>query len=84
MRTTTLKDTRGARRGSVSRNFVQSRVELPESRRGRKRSRRGFAAMDPALQRRIARQGGLTVSRNRKHMARIGRIGGEHSHGARR
>jgi general stress protein YciG len=26
----------------------------------------------------------LTVSRNRRHMADIGRIGGEHSHGGRR
>jgi uncharacterized protein len=35
--------------------------------------------MDPMLQRKIARQGGRTVSRNRQHMAEIGRIGGERS-----
>jgi general stress protein YciG len=35
--------------------------------------------MDPDLQRKIARQGGRTVSRDRKHMAAIGRIGGERS-----
>ncbi len=49
-----------------------------------KKSRRGFAAMSPEQQREIARKGGLTVSRNRRHMADIGRIGGEHSHGGRR
>jgi hypothetical protein len=40
--------------------------------------------MSPEQQREIARKGGLTVSRNRKHMANIGRVGGEHSHGGRR
>jgi len=45
-----------------------------------KKSRRGFAAMSPELQHEIARKGGLAVSRNRRHMADIGRIGGEHSH----
>ena len=49
-----------------------------------KKSRRGFAAMSAEQQREIARKGGLTVSRNRRHMADIGRIGGEHSHGGRR
>ena len=52
--------------------------------RGQKKSRRGFAAMSPEQQREIARKGGLTVSRNRRHMADIGRVGGEHSHGGRR
>jgi hypothetical protein len=40
--------------------------------------------MSSDQQREIARKGGLTVSRNRRHMADIGRIGGEHSHGGRR
>jgi general stress protein YciG len=40
--------------------------------------------MSTEQQREIARKGGLTVSRNRRHMADIGRIGGEHSHGGRR
>ena len=40
--------------------------------------------MSPEQQREIARKGGLTVSRNRRHMADIGRVGGEHSHGGRR
>ena len=44
------------------------------------KKRRGFSAMDPELQREIARKGGLKISRNRRHMADIGRIGGEHSH----
>jgi general stress protein YciG len=56
-----------------------------EARRGgQKKSRRGFAAMSPEQQREIARKGGQTVSKNRRHMADIGRIGGEHSHGGRR
>lgn len=61
------------------------RSTTPEARTGRqKKSRRGFAAMSPEQQRAIARKGGLTVSRNRRHMADIGRVGGEHSHGGRR
>lgn len=44
-------------------------------------SNRGFASMDPELQRRIASKGGEAVSRDRKHMAEIGRKGGENSHG---
>lgn len=67
-----------------------------------KKSRRGFAAMDPAKQKEIARKGGraahvvgtaheftpdearvagkrggAVVSRDREHMARIGRFGGQ-------
>src|SRR3954468_18513003 len=42
---------------------------------------RGFAAMNPEEQREIARKGGEAVSRNREHMAAIGRRGGEASHG---
>ena len=61
------------------------RASAPEPRTGRqKKSRRGFAAMSAEQQREIARKGGLTVSRNRRHMADIGRVGGEHSHGGRR
>jgi general stress protein YciG len=37
---------------------------------------RGFAAMDEAQQRRIARKGGTAVSEDRAHMAEIGRKGG--------
>lgn len=40
---------------------------------------RGFASMDKELQKAIARKGGLAVSRNREHMANIGRMGGEKS-----
>jgi general stress protein YciG len=39
-------------------------------------SDRGFASMDPERRRRIAKKGGETVSRNRAHMAEIGRKGG--------
>ena len=42
---------------------------------------RGFAAMDENKQRQIAKKGGETVSRNREHMAQIGRKGGMNSHG---
>ena len=47
----------------------------------RRVSSRGFASMDEAKQREIARKGGQTVSRDREHMATIGRKGGEASHG---
>ena len=40
--------------------------------------------MSPEQQREIARKGGLAVSRNRRHMAAIGRVGGGRSHGSRR
>ena len=70
-----------ARRGGGA----QTARRTAETRTGRqKKSRRGFAAMSPEQQREIARKGGLTVSRNRRHMADIGRVGGEHSHGGRR
>lgn len=39
----------------------------------------GFASMKKADVQKIARLGGLTVSRNREHMAEIGRKGGEKS-----
>jgi general stress protein YciG len=50
-----------------------------ENQRDPKTANRGFASMDPEQQRAIARKGGLTVSRNREHMAQIGRKGGEAS-----
>jgi general stress protein YciG len=40
---------------------------------------RGFASMNPEQQRQIAKKGGETVSQDRKHMAEIGRKGGESS-----
>ena len=78
----------GSRRGTQARRAAGQttrRTAASETRTGRqKKSRRGFAAMSPEQQREIARKGGLTVSRNRRHMADIGRVGGEHSHGGRR
>jgi len=44
------------------------------------RSLRGFAAMDEAKQREIARKGGEAVSKDREHMAEIGAKGGRASH----
>jgi general stress protein YciG len=78
-----------SRRGSQARRVTDRsqarRTTTAEPRTGRRgKSRRGFAAMSPEQQREIARKGGLTVSRNRRHMADIGRVGGEHSHGGRR
>jgi uncharacterized protein len=78
-----------SRRGTQARRATETqerRTAGPESRLGsrQKKSRRGFAAMSSEQQREIARKGGLTVSRNRRHMAEIGRVGGEHSHGGRR
>ena len=53
-------------------------------------SRRGFASMDPARQREIARKGGASVpaekrsfSQDRSLAADAGRKGGEASHGSR-
>ena len=72
-------------RRATDRTPTARRTAGPEARTGRaKKSRRGFAAMSSEQQREIARKGGLTVSRNRRHMADIGRVGGEHSHGGRR
>jgi general stress protein YciG len=55
------------------------------------KSSRGFASMDPAKQREIARKGGESVpnekrsfSQNRELAATAGRKGGEASQGARR
>lgn len=54
-------------------------------------SKRGFASMDPARQREIARKGGASVpsekrsfSQDRSLAASAGRKGGESSHGTRR
>lgn len=41
-----------------------------------KKLRRGFACMTPEKRAEIARMGGLTISRNRRHMCAIGRVGG--------
>jgi general stress protein YciG len=72
-------------RRATDRTETMRRTAGPDARTGRsKKSRRGFAAMSSEQQREIARKGGLTVSRNRRHMADIGRVGGEHSHGGRR
>ncbi len=54
-------------------------------------SKRGFASMDPARQREIARKGGASVpsekrsfSQDRSLAATAGRKGGEASHGTRK
>jgi uncharacterized protein len=75
----------GSRRSVPSRRPT-ARIQARQTARtgGQKKSRRGFAAMSAEQQLEIARKGGLTVSRNRKHMANIGRLGGEHSHRDRR
>lgn len=52
---------------------------MAEERKSGGTANRGFASMDPARQREIARKGGATVSQNREHMAQIGRKGGEAS-----
>jgi len=46
----------------------------------KQQSKRGFAAMDPAKAKAIQRKGGQAVSRDRAHMAEIGRKGGKASH----
>lgn len=54
------------------------------------KSKRGFASMDPARQREIARKGGASVpadkrsfSQNRSLAQQAGKKGGEASHGSR-
>lgn len=42
--------------------------------------KRGFAVMSAEQKSEIARKGGLKVSKNRKHMAEIGSLGGANSH----
>jgi len=75
----------GAQARRASDRTQARRTATPSAKTGRqKKSRRGFAAMSAEQQREIARKGGLTVSRNPRHMADIGRVGGEHSHGGRR
>jgi general stress protein YciG len=75
---------RSQRTAQARRGGAQARRSTTTSTSRQRKSRRGFAAMSPEQQREIARKGGLTVSRNRRHMADIGRVGGEHSHGGRR
>jgi general stress protein YciG len=52
--------------------------------KSKKKQKRGFAVMSPDQKSEIARQGGLAVSRNSRHMADIGRLGGEASARAKR
>src|SRR5688572_29803169 len=59
----------------ANRNQGQNQGSSPRS----GTSNRGFASMDAAQQREIARMGGAAVSGNREHMAQIGRKGGEAS-----
>lgn len=42
--------------------------------------KRGFAVMSKEKRSAIAALGGITVSRNRRHMVEIGRLGGAKSH----
>ena len=51
------------------------------SENGQPKSKRGLASADEQTRQRVAREGGTTVSRDRKHMSEIGRKGGENSHG---
>jgi general stress protein YciG len=66
-------------------------MSQPAQRANAGKSSRGFASMDPAKQREIARKGGESVpnekrsfSQNRELAAKAGRKGGEASQGARR
>lgn len=43
----------------------------------KKKQMRGFAVMEPELQKKIASKGGITVSSNKEHMQEIGRKGGK-------
>lgn len=45
-----------------------------------KKQKRGFASMSAEARSEIARLGGIAVSRNRRHMASIGAVGGYNSH----
>ncbi len=52
---------------------------MPTQQRGKGR---GLASADEATRARVARAGGEAVSRDRTHMAEIGREGGKHSRGS--
>ena len=49
--------------------------------KGNHSSNRGLANADQKTREQVARKGGEAVSRNKEHMAEIGKKGGEHSHG---
>jgi len=64
---------------------------MPQDPKSSGASNRGFASMDPAMQRQIASKGGRSVppeersfSKDRALAAAAGRKGGEASHGGRR
>ena len=59
-------------------------TQTPGNNNTRGTSNRGFASMDPEMQRKIAQKGGEAVSRDREHMSMIGRKGGEASGGGNR
>ena len=61
---------------------MKSKLKLPPltTVQPRKPRPRGFAAMKKADVLRIAALGGKTISKDRKHMALIGGIGGQNSH----
>ena len=43
-------------------------------------SKKGFASMDKEKAQQARSKGGKSVSKDRAHMAEIGRLGGKHSH----
>ena len=60
---------------------VNNGQELHPAGEKKANTHRGFAAMSTEQQRLIASKGGEAVSRDREHMAMIGRKGGEASRG---
>lgn len=64
---------RGSQHDGSSRNRQENQNRLQD-----RSSNRGFAAMDDQQQREIASKGGKAVSRDKEHMAEIGRKGGLH------
>jgi general stress protein YciG len=70
------------KRGFAAMDQAQQRAIA--SKGGRAAHERGTAhEFSPVEARRAGRRGGQKVSRDREHMAEIGRRGGEHSHGGR-
>ena len=58
--------------------MAQARPARPPVMRPRQKQQKGFAIMTAAKRHEIATLGGLAVSKDRLHMAELGRIGGVH------
>ncbi len=61
---------------SLVKIFVRDHLQMLKKRKAKGLSVMGFSLMSSFTQKGIARKGGRAISRDRKHMAVIGRKGG--------